>query len=224
MEAPVKLSTGSAGMDELLGGGLEARMITQFVGEAGSGKSTFCLLAAVTALKAGKGVIYIDTEGFSVERFSQLAGDATDELAKNLFIEEPMTFAEQGQLIEDAEKILKTGRASLIVVDSATALYRVEQIETKDALRQLSEQMSYLLALAKRYGVPAVITNQVFMDIDHHRLNGLGGTSLAHISKAIISIEKHEKFRRATVVKHRSQREGTSYDFTIVNDGVRDYD
>ena len=181
-------------------------------------------MAAVTALKAGKGVIYIDTEGFSVERFSQLAGDATDELAKNLFIEEPMTFAEQGQLIEDAEKILKTGRASLIVVDSATALYRVEQIETKDALQQLSEQMSYLLALAKRYGVPAVITNQVFMDIDHHRLNGLGGTSLAHISKAIISIEKHEKFRRATVVKHRSQREGTSYDFTIVNDGVRDYD
>jgi len=223
METPVKISTGSKGMDTLLGGGLETKMITQFVGEAGCGKSTFCLLSAVNTLRDGKGVIYIDTEGFSVERFEQIAGDETEELAKNLYIEEPGTFAEQGKLIQDAEKILKSGKASLVVVDSATALYRVEQIDTRDALQQLSQQMAYLLALAKRYDVPAVITNQVFMDIDHHRLNGLGGTALAHISKAIVSIEKLEKFRRATIIKHRSQREGLTYDFTIVNEGVEDY-
>jgi len=223
METPVKISTGSRGMDNLLGGGLETKMITQFVGEAGSGKSTFCLLSAVNTLQEGKGVVYIDTEGFSVERFEQIAGDETEELAKYLFIEEPGTFAEQGRLIQDAEKILKAGKASLIVVDSATALYRVEQIDTRDALQQLSQQMAYLLALAKRYDVPAVITNQVFMDIDHHRLNGLGGTALAHISKAIVSIEKLEKCRRATIIKHRSQREGTTYDFTIVNEGVKDF-
>jgi len=222
METPLKLSTGSKGMDNLLGGGLETKMITQFVGEAGSGKSTFCLLAAVTALKAGKGVIYIDTEGFSVERFEQIAGDRTEELAKNLYIQEPATFEEQGELIRDAEKILKAGKASLIVVDSATALYRVEQIETREALQQLSQQMAYLLSLAKRYDVPAVITNQVFMDIDRQRLAGLGGTALAHISKAIIKIEKLESSRRATIVKHRSQREGISYIFHITNEGVSD--
>ncbi|MBR4987292.1 MAG: DNA repair protein RadB, partial [Methanocorpusculum sp.] len=71
MELPVKRKTGADGLDALLGGGLETKMITQFVGEAGSGKSTFCLMAAVNTLRAGEGVIYIDTEGFSIERFSQ---------------------------------------------------------------------------------------------------------------------------------------------------------
>ncbi|HJJ61508.1 MAG: DNA repair and recombination protein RadB [Methanocorpusculum sp.] len=220
MELPVKLKTGADGLDALLGGGLETKMITQFVGEAGSGKSTFCLIAAVNTLRAGDGVIYIDTEGFSIERFSQIAGEETERLAANLYVFEPDTFAEQGLMISEAEKLVKTGRAKLIIVDSATALYRVEQIESKDALSMLSQQMMVLLGIAKRYDIPAVITNQVFMDIDRHRLNGLGGTSLSHISKAIIMVEKHEKFRRAVIMKHRSQPEGKHWDFVITAEGT----
>ena len=220
MELPVKLKTGADGLDALLGGGLETKMITQFVGEAGSGKSTFCLMAAVNTLRAGEGVIYIDTEGFSIERFSQIAGDQTEALAANLYVFEPDTFAEQGLMIAEAEKLVKTGRAKLIVVDSATALYRVEQIESKDALSMLSQQMMVLLGIAKRYDIPAVITNQVFMDIDRHRLNGLGGTALSHISKAIIMVEKHDKFRRAVIMKHRSQPEGKSWNFVITAEGT----
>ena len=64
-----KISTNVLGFDRLLGGGLEPRMITQFVGEAGSGKSTLCLVSAVAVLRAGGGVVYIDSEGFSVERY-----------------------------------------------------------------------------------------------------------------------------------------------------------
>ncbi|MDR0439270.1 MAG: DNA repair protein RadB, partial [Methanocalculaceae archaeon] len=60
----------------------------------------------------------------------------------------------------------------------------------------------------------------VFMDVDHHRLSGLGGTALAHISKAIIRVEKREGFRRAVVAKHRSRPEGISWDFVITNEGV----
>ncbi len=220
MELPVKLKTGSAGLDDLLGGGLETKMITQFVGEAGSGKSTFCLLAAVNTLRRGGGVVYIDTEGFSIERFSQLAGASVEELAKNIYVFEPATFAEQGLMISEAEKLVKSGMAKLIIVDSATALYRVEQIESKEALSMLSQQMMVLLGIAKRYDIPAVITNQVFMDIDRHRLNGLGGTALSHISKAIVMVEKHEKYRRAVITKHRSQPEGKSWEFVITGDGV----
>jgi len=60
------------------------------------------------------------------------------------------------------------------------------------------------------------------MDIDHHRLSGLGGTALSHISKAIIRVEKHEGFRRLVVFKHRSQAEGKSWEFILTGTGVRD--
>lgn len=217
-----KISTTVPGFDHLLGGGLEPRMITQFVGEAGSGKSTLCLVAAVAVLRAGGGVVYIDSEGFSVERFSQIAGENTEDFAKRIYIEEPMTFAEQGSMIAGCEALLRAGKVQLIVVDSATALYRLEQMETREALSMLSHQMMVLLALAKRFDLPAVITNQVFMDVDRHRLSGLGGTALAHISKAIIRVEKREGFRRAVVAKHRSRPEGDYWDFVITGDGVAD--
>ncbi len=221
-DAVKKLSTGAAGLDTLLGGGIESRMITQFYGEAGSGKSTLCLMAAVEVLRKGAGVVYIDSEGFSIERFSQIAGDSTNEYAKHLYVFEPSTFAEQGLMISECERLIKSGTAGMIVLDSATALYRVEQMDTKDALSMLSRQMMVLLGIAKRYDIPVVITNQVFMDIDHHRLSGLGGTALSHISKAIIRVEKHDGFRRAVVFKHRSQAEGNSWEFVLTGTGVRD--
>ena len=67
-----RISTGTPALDEMLGGGLERRAITQIYGEPASGKSTLCLMAAVASLQAGNSVVYIDTEGFSVERFSQV--------------------------------------------------------------------------------------------------------------------------------------------------------
>lgn len=220
-DAVKKISTGTAGLDKLLGGGLESRVITQFFGEAGSGKSTLCLMAVVSVLRNGGGVVYIDSEGFSIERFSQIAGDSTMEFAKHLYVFEPSTFAEQGLMIAESERLIKTGIAHLIVVDSATALYRVEQMDTKDALSMLSHQMMVLLGIAKRYDIPVLITNQVFMDIDHHRLSGLGGTALSHISKAIIRVEKYEGYRRAVISKHRSLAEGNFWEFVITGDGVR---
>ncbi|MDV0441980.1 DNA repair and recombination protein RadB [Methanorbis furvi] len=217
-----KISTSVAGFDRLLGGGLEPQMITQFVGEAGSGKSTLCMVAAVSVLRQGGGVVYVDSEGFSVDRFSQIAGEDTPELLKRIYVLEPITFAEQGAMIASAESLLRAKKADLLVVDSATALYRVEQMETKEALSMLSHQMMVLLALAKRFSVPALITNQVFMDVEKNRLSGLGGTALAHISKAIVRVEKREGFRRAVITKHRSRPEGEFWDFVITGFGVSD--
>ncbi|HJJ90883.1 MAG TPA: DNA repair and recombination protein RadB [Methanocorpusculum sp.] len=217
-----KISTTVEGFDRLLGGGLEPKMITQLVGEAGSGKSTLCLVAAVSVLRAGFDVIYIDSEGFSSERFSQIAGIDTEECAKHIYIKEPMTFAEQGRLIAECESLLRARNVHLFVVDSMTALYRLEQLDTKDALSMLSHQVMLLLALSKRFDVPVMITNQVFMDVEHHQLRGLGGTALAHISKTILRIEKRDGFRRAVVIKHRSQPDGVYWDFLITSNGVTD--
>ena len=68
-----------------------------------------CLYKSLPRLRAGETVIYLDTEGFSVERFRQLAGHRAEELARNLFLFEPMDFEQQGLMIADSERLLQKG-------------------------------------------------------------------------------------------------------------------
>jgi DNA repair protein RadB len=216
-----RVTTGIPQMDTLLGGGLERRVITQLYGDPGCGKSTLCQIAAVATLRAGSSVVYFDPEGFSVERFRQIAGSDAEALAERLFLYEPMDFDQQGLLIAESEKVLKRGNVGLVVVDSATVLYRTELGSGRDAQRKLARQVILLLGLSKRHDLPALITNQVYMDVVRNVSAPLGGTILSHLSKAIVRIEVHEGFRRAVLEKHRSLPAGGSFDFEITGDGIR---
>ena len=75
---------------------------------------------------------------------------------------------------------------------------------------------------AKRYEIPVIITNQVYMDTGKNTWYGLGGFALEHISKVIVRVEKMGTpgCRRARLVKHRSQPEGASFEFEIVKEGI----
>lgn len=217
-----KQSSGNAALDALLGGGLELRTITQFYGEPASGKSTLCLVAAVACLRAGHAVAWIDSEGFSTERFRQVAGADTDAIADRFFLFEPVDFEHQGAMILEVEKVLKAHKPGLLVIDSATALYRTDLEKGRDAMQALTRQMLHLLGYAKRYEVPVLITNQVYMDTVRNTFAGLGGTALEHLSKVIVRLEKTDTpgVRRARLVKHRSRPEGASFDYEITGDGI----
>ncbi len=217
-----RLSSGSEALDRLLGGGYEHRVITQLYGEAATGKSTIAVLATAQALRTGKSVVYIDTEGFSAERFRQIAGDEATTLVEKLFLYEPLDLAEQGVMIANAEAILRSKPAALVVVDSATALYRQEDLDDNEALRLLTRQMLHLLGLARRHDLPVLVTNQVYMDPGKNRVVGLGGTALEHISKAIVRLEKLNGRRRAVLAKHRSRPEGARFEYEITQTGIRE--
>jgi DNA repair protein RadB len=218
-----KLSSGIEALDTLLGGGLEARTITQIYGEPASGKSTLCMIAAISCLRAGQPVVYIDSEGFSIERFRQIAGEDTEKIADLLFLFEPLDFEHQGAMIAEAEKVLKTHKPGLLVMDSATALSRTDLEKGRGALQARTKQMIHLLGSGKRYEIPVIITNQVYMDTTRNTFYGLGGVALEHLSKAIVRLEKAETpgLRRARLVKHRSRPEGASFLFEIVEEGIR---
>jgi DNA repair protein RadB len=216
-----RVSSGIPALDSLLGGGLERRVITQVYGEPGCGKSTFTLVAAVERLRAGESVIYLDTEGFSVERFRQVAGERAEELAQNLFLFEPLDFEQQGLMIAESERLLQKGSIGLVVLDSATALYRTELTTGREAQRRLARQMIHLLGLAKRYNIPVLVTNQVYMDVTRNVAMGLGGTTMAHLSKAIVRLEGSEGIRRAILEKHRSLPAGGGFSFEMTGEGIR---
>lgn len=215
-------TSGNAALDALIGGGLEMRTITQIYGEPASGKSTLCMIASVACLRAGHAVVYIDSEGFSIERFRQIAGADTERLADRLFLFEPIDFGHQASVISEAENVIRTQKPGLFVMDSATALYRTDLEKGRDAMQALTRQVIHLLGYAKRYEMPVIITNQVYRDTMKNTYYGLGGTALEHISKVIVRLEKTDTpgHRRARLVKHRSRPEGASFEFDIVGDGI----
>jgi DNA repair protein RadB len=216
-------STGNEALDGLLGGGIERRSVTQFVGEPASGKTTLCLIAAARFLHAGHTVVWIDSEGFSVERFRQVAGEGAETLADRLLLYEPVDFVQQGAMILEIDRMIKAHKAGLVVLDSATALYRTELDRGRDAMQALTRQMLMLLGYAKRYNIPVIITNQVYVDTRTNTYAGLGGTALEHLSKAIVRLKKRGGMgeRRACLTKHRSLPEGGAFDFEMVEPGIK---
>ena len=219
------MSTGCAPIDELLGGGIECGIVTQVYGEPGSGKTNLCLQTAVECSKEGKKVIYIDTEGLSSDRFSQIAGENAKVIAQNILIYEPMSFDEQYTAICEAEKI-SGENIGLIVVDSATSFYRYE-LDDEDAgiqgRRELSNQIGFLQGISRKTGIPVLITNQIFSDIGSKgNVLPIGGRGIEHISKTILKLERVGTGERsAKIIKHRSKPEGDMKYFTITADGLR---
>lgn len=217
-----RLPTGAKVLDGLLGGGFEAGTISQLYGEPASGKTNICLQLAVNTLRSGRRVVYIDTEGFSAERFAQIAGGDARRLAQRLIHFKPTTFEEQYVAVKEAEKIVPQD-VGLIVLDSATAFYRVE-LESRDSMhlkRELANQATILLGLARKYDVAVVITNQIYLDVDTDELRAVGGNMLEHISKAIVQLSRTGiGTRQAVLRKHRSLAEGQSAEFRITATGV----
>ena len=123
-------------------------------------------------------------------------------------------------MISQLDPHLRGGNIGLIVLDSATGLYRTRLSRGKDAMQKLTSQMVQLLGYAKRYDIPVVITNQVYMDMVKNTYMGLGGTALEHISKVIVRIDRTNSHRKAILVKHRSLPAGGVLRFDIVNEGI----
>jgi DNA repair protein RadB len=225
------IATGSATVDELLGGGFERGTVTQLYGPPASGKTNLALAAAVE-VAAGRGsVLYIDTEGLSVDRFEQIAAAtaddvnvSVDDIAGRVVITDAMDFAEQREAVQDAADFAE--RVDLIVLDSATGFYRLERVDEDDggdSLRRVTKQVTHLLSLARRHELAVLITNQVYSDPESNsgRARPLGGHTLTHWSGVVVRIERFRAGnRRATLEKHQSRAAGDSARFRITGSGV----
>jgi DNA repair protein RadB len=217
------LSTGSKSLDDLLEGGLEGGAITLFFGEAGSGKTNICLQIASLVASSGKKVIYIDTEGVSLERLKQIAGDNYEEVMKNVLFFEPHNFDEQEKFVDKAVKLAESSlEVGVMILDSATIHYRLTRNDEERGVRKsLSPQLAKLLAAARSKDIPIILTSQVYTDIEKGTFEPLGGHVLLHNAKAILRLDKvGTSARRAVIIKHRHLEEGRKADFKLTKDGV----
>jgi len=209
----------------MLGGGVETGIVTQLYGGSGSGKTNICIQLAVECVKSGKKVIFIDTEGFSGDRFKQIAGEEAKKIAGEIIIYEPASFEQQYSAITDIEKLMNE-KIGLIILDSAALFYRLglqdDSNEENVAIRrELVNQIGILHGMARKYGVSVVITNQVYKDIATGELCPVGGNAFEHLSKTIILLDKTgTSKRKATLRKHRSKCEGVFCEFRLTEKGA----
>ncbi len=222
----MKAALGCRALDDLLGGGVEEGCITLLHGEAGSGKTNFCLQLAREVVRAGRKVIYIDTEGVSLERLRQLCDEDFDLVVKNILFSEPYSFEEQEKLIDKAAKLAENNAdVGLIVIDSITMHYRLTMQDEarRDERYSLTRQIAKLLRVSRQREIPVVVTSQVYTDIDTGNYLPLGGHMLSHNAKTIVRFEKVGPSKRAAVLeKHRHRAEGDRAEFRITAHGLED--
>lgn len=226
------ISTGCETIDELLGGGVERGIVTQLYGPPASGKTNLALSAAVQVAASGGTVLYIDTEGVSIDRFEALARDAADgedldTVAGRVIISDAIDFDEQREAVRDAADLAE--QIDLVVLDSATGFYRLERDDEDggETLRTVTRQVTHLLGLARRHDIAVLATNQVYSDpeADSSRAKPLGGHTLTHWSGTVVRLERFRGGnRRATLEKHRSKAAGETARFRITDTGLEAVD
>lgn len=201
------MTTGSSELDALLKGGIETGSITEIFGEFRTGKTQLCHTLCVTCqLPMEQGgaegkAMYIDTEGtFRPERLTEIAeryGLNGQDVLDNVAYARAYNSDHQSQLLVEAACMMAEQRFGLVIVDSATGLYRTDYSgrgELSARQMHLAKFMRALSKLAATYGVACVITNQVVAKPDAASFGPssvpIGGNIIAHASTTRLSLRK----------------------------------
>lgn len=219
-----RLPTGHPELDRLLGGGLETDAVTEVYGEGGTGKTILCLQVATRVARDGRWVVYVDTEGLSVDKLEAIAGSRLPDVLGHLLVSSPGSLKEQSRAVDQATRMARDGTrpVGLIVVDSMTMHYRLALggSEEEPARRELGLELAQLVSAALQVPVPVLVTNQVWRRVGDGTLEPVGGAFLNHAAKTILRFDRLSgDSRRAVLMKHRSQPEA-AVEFRISAEGL----
>ena len=233
-----RISTGSRNLDDLLGGGVETKAITELYGESGSGKTQLCItLCVMVSQDAALGglngsSLVIDTENnFKVERINSIAqarGFDIQKISPRIMIATAGDSVSQEHLLQEVPSIIdKTKDVKLVVVDSVISNYRAEFVgraELPKRQQRLNKFMHELSRLAQTYGVAVVVTNQIATPPDGifgDRHISTGGNIIAHCSNYRLQLMRAGRNRIAKIIKSSYHPEKEAL-FSIDECGVTD--
>ncbi len=233
-----RITTGSAEVDGLIGGGIETQSITEIYGKFASGKSQWCFETAVTVQlpkeKGGLGgnCLYIDSENsFRPERVIQVAnhlGLDSEKVLKNIFVARAYNADHQMLLAEKAADMITDKKIKLVIVDSLMAQFRAEFVgrgQLAGRQQKLNRHMRTLMKLAEMNNIAVLVTNQVMSRPDilfGDPTAPVGGNIVAHASKTRLYLRKSKGDKRvAKLVDSPSLPDGEAL-YRITENGVED--
>jgi circadian clock protein KaiC len=198
------ISSGSEGLDALLGGGLHRGTSALLIGGAGVGKSTVALTYAVAAAKRGEdAVLFAFDEGLGTifARADSLAIDLRTHFTAGRLVIQQIDPAEMspGEFVAIVREAVEKRKARVVVIDSLNGYLNAMPNE-KFLILQIHELLSYLNQL----GVVTILV------LAQHGLLGPMQSPLdvSYLSDTVIMLRYFEAegaVRRAlSVVKKRS--------------------
>lgn len=236
----VQITTGSKELDKLLGGGIETGSITEIFGEFRTGKTQICHTLCVTSqlpshVGGGEGkALYIDTEGtFRPERLTAIAeryGIDPSDCLENVSFARAYNSEHQRTLLVQAQKMMSEMRYSVVIVDSATALFRTDYSgrgELAERQQALAQFLRCLMRIADQFQCAVVITNQVVSDPGAAMFGPkppkpIGGNIMAHASTTRLSLRKGRKDNRVCKVFDSPSLPESEAQFRITEAGIDD--
>ncbi|KAH7837758.1 hypothetical protein Vadar_017594 [Vaccinium darrowii] len=202
----IQITSGSRELDKEE---LKPGSITELYGEFRAGKTQLCHTLCVTCqlpLDQGGGegkAMYIDAEGtFRPQRLLQIAerfGLNGPDVLENVAYARAYNTDHQSRLLLEAASMMVETRFALMIVDSATALYRTDfsgRGELSARQMHLAKFLRSLQKLADEFGVAVVITNQVVAQVDGSamfagpQIKPIGGNIMAHASTTRLALRK----------------------------------
>jgi recombination protein RecA len=160
------IPTGSLGLDDALGiGGIPRGRVIEIYGPESSGKTTLALHIVAQAQKAGGICAFVDAEHAMDPEYAKKIGVKTDEL----LISQPDTGE---QALEITESLVRSGKISVIVIDSVAALTPKDEIEgdmgayhVGKQARLMSQALRKLAGLCSKSKTVVIFINQIRMQI-----------------------------------------------------------
>ena len=226
---PARISTGSAGLDDILGGGLDGDRMYLYEGRPGTGKTTLALQFLVEGARQGERVLYValsESEaelklvarrhGLSlahIDIFELVPPETTLDPERELTVLHPaeIELSETTKLIFDKITNLSPTR---VVIDSLSELRLLAQ----NSLRYRRQVLALKHFFAKRHCTVVLLDDLTSRDTD------LQLHSIAHgvVLLEQLAIDYGAQRRRLNVVKMRGiEFRGGFHDFTIVKGGLK---
>ena len=226
-----RISTGNAGLDDILAGGIDPERMYLFEGQPGSGKTTLAMEFLLEGVRNGEPTLYITLSeserelrlvakrhGWSLEGvtvFELIPAETSLDPSQELTILQPaeMELSETTQMIFDRVEALAPAR---VVIDSLSELRLLAQ----NPLRYRRQ------ILALKHFFSGRRSTVVLLDDLSSQQNDLQLHSIVHgvVMLEQLAIDYGAQRRRLRVVKMRGiEFKGGFHDFTIHRGGLRIY-
>lgn len=238
-----RITTGSAGFDGLLGGGVQSMSITEVFGEFRTGKTQLAMTLCVTVQLpeelggCGGKAAFIDTEGtFRPDRLREIAArfDLNPaEVLENVIVARAYNTEHQVELLDKlAVRFSKEGGAyKLLVVDSVISLFRTDyngRGELGERQQKLNQHLAKLMRLADEYNLAVLISNQMMADpaggltFMADPKKPIGGHVLAHASTTRIYLKKGRNETRIAKIYDSPEVPEAETIYAITEGGIAD--
>ena len=235
----LKITTGSQNLNNLLGGGIETRAITETFGAFGSVKSQIAHQIAINVqlpLEQGGAnakAVWIDTEGtFRPERIKQMAeaqGLDPEKTLKNIFVARAFNSDHQILLVDRVKDLIKRGEPiKLFIIDSMTAHFRAEftgRGMLADRQQRINRHLHSLMRIAEANNVAIYMTNQVMANpavMFGDPTTAIGGHIVGHASTYRIYLRRGRKGSRVAKMVDSPNLPEAECIFYLTEQGIRD--